>query len=115
MSASTNGIGPFARKKIQACTTNSQFSSPIREHVMAKRILTKSLRTVVQRAFEDEAFHKALVSNTEKALKKAGIRLSKKDMRKLKGFLGMRSLAKDFEVYKNIGYQFERKLGFLPW
>jgi hypothetical protein len=82
---------------------------------MSTRILTKSLRTVVQRAFENEKFHKALMSNMENALKNAKIRLSKNDVKKLKSFLGQRSIAKDFEVYKKIAHKFAKKLGFLPW
>ena len=82
---------------------------------MAKRIPTKSLKTVVERAFKDDRFYRALKRNSESALKKAGIRLTKKDMRKLKRLFGMRSVAKDFGELKKVGYEFREKWGFFPW
>ncbi len=82
---------------------------------MAKRILTKSLSTVVQRMFENDRFQKSLKKDPEEGLKEAGIRLSRRDMRKLKSFLRMPSMERDLKTYKRIGYRFQRKLGILPW
>ncbi len=82
---------------------------------MAKRIVTKSLRTVVIDIFENPRFQRSLKDHTKKGLKKAGIRLSKKDLRRLNSFLRLRSLDKDLKVFKRIGHKFEKKLGILPW
>ena len=76
-----------------------------------------SFKRVVQRAFENEKFHKALMRNVENALKKAKITLSRSDLRKLKSLLRKRSVAKDFKHYKRIHkqYRLKKPLGVIPW
>ena len=82
---------------------------------MAKKIVTRSLRTVVMRLFENERFQNALKEDPEEGLKREGIRLSRKDLRKLKSFLRAPSLERDLREYKRIGYKFQKKLGIWPW
>ena len=82
---------------------------------MAKKIVTRSLRTVVMRLFENERFQNALKEDPEEGLKREGIRLSRKDLRKLKSFLRAPSLERDLREYNRIGYKFQKKLGIWPW
>ncbi len=82
---------------------------------MAKKIVTKSLRSVVRDIFENPRHLRSLKDDPKEGLKKAGIRLSKKDLRRLKRFLQMRSLEKDLRAFKRIGQKFEEQLGIWPW
>ncbi len=82
---------------------------------MAKTIVTKSLRSVVRDIFENPRYLRSLKDDPKEGLKKAGIRLSRKDLRRLKRFLQMRSLEKDLRALKRIGQKFEEQLGIWPW
>ncbi len=82
---------------------------------MAKRLVTKSLRTVVMSILENPRLLRSLKDNPKEGLKKAGIRLSRKDLRKLKKFLQMRSLEKDLRSLMRIAHKFEEALHIPPW
>jgi hypothetical protein len=65
------------------------------------------LDDIIQKAFEDEKFHKELLKNADEALTISKLKITATELKKLKDFLGNPDVQKDFKAYKKLHKKYQ--------